>query len=115
QSSAVHAPVTTTRGKSYNAEAAANSAAALLAAGGGGPLTSGGPGSSAVGGPIRLVKNSIGMTFVRVPPGIFRMGDDTSGRSFEGPVHEVKITRPFYISVVPVTQGQYEAVKGKNP
>jgi formylglycine-generating enzyme required for sulfatase activity len=55
------------------------------------------------------------MTFVRVPAGTFKMGDDTSGRSFEGPVHEVKITRPFYMSVVPVTQGQYEAVKGKNP
>ncbi|QJW95277.1 formylglycine-generating enzyme family protein [Frigoriglobus tundricola] len=55
------------------------------------------------------------MTFVRVPAGAFRMGDDLSGRSFEGPVHEVRITRPFYISVVPVTQAQYEAVKGKNP
>jgi formylglycine-generating enzyme required for sulfatase activity len=63
---------------------------------------------------MRLIKNSIGMTFVRIPPGRFMMGDDTSGRSFEGPVHEVKITRPFYMSVVPVTQAQYEAVKGKN-
>lgn len=116
QTSTTHAAVTTARGKNFNAEAAAASAAALLAAAGGGePLTTGGPGSSSVGGPIRLVKNSIGMTFVRIPPGTFRMGDDTSGRSFEGPVHEVKISRPFYLSVVPVTQAQYEAVKGKNP
>jgi formylglycine-generating enzyme required for sulfatase activity len=124
QSSALHTPITNapapvpataTRGRSYNAEAAAGAAAALLTAAGGGPLTAGGPGSAASGGPIRLVKNSIGMTFVRIPIGSFRMGDDTSGRSFEGPVHEVKITRPFYISVVPVTQAQYEAVKGKNP
>jgi len=115
QTSTSHAPVTTARGKNFNSEAAAVSAAALLAAAGGEPLTSGGPGSSAVGGPIRLVKNSVGMTFVRVPAGTFRMGDDTSGRSFEGPVHEVKITRSFYLSVVPVTQAQYEAVKGKNP
>jgi formylglycine-generating enzyme required for sulfatase activity len=115
QSSSQHSPVATARGRSYNPEAAAASAAAILTAAGGGPLTSGGPGSSATGGPIRLVKNSIGMTFVRVPAGSFRMGDDTSGRSFEGPVHEVKISRPFYISVVPVTQAQYEAVKGKNP
>ena len=114
QSSVHHAPLTS-RGKSYNADAAANSAAALLTAAGGGPITAGGPGSSASGGPVRLVKNSIGMTFVRVPAGTFRMGDDASGRSLEGPVHEVKITRPVYVSVVPVTQAQYEAVKGKNP
>ena len=114
QSSVHHAPLTS-RGKSYNADAAASSAAALLTAAGGGPITSGGPGSSASGGPVRLVKNSIGMTFVRIPAGTFRMGDDASGRSLEGPVHEVKITRPVYVSVVPVTQAQYEAVKGKNP
>lgn len=125
QSSSQHVAITSTPatvpaiprgGKGYSAEAAAGAAAALLTGMGGGPLTAGGPGSSAAaGGPIRLVKNSIGMTFVRVPAGTFRMGDDTSGRSFEGPVHEVKITRPFYMSVVPVTQAQYEAVKGKNP
>ena len=114
QSSVHHAPLTS-RGKSYNADAAASSAAALLTAAGGGPITAGGPGSSASGGPVRLVKNSIGMTFVRIPAGTFRMGDDASGRSLEGPVHEVKITRPVYVSVVPVTQAQYEAVKGKNP
>jgi formylglycine-generating enzyme required for sulfatase activity len=113
-SSTHHTPVATTRGKEYNAEAAANSAAAMLASLGGGPLASGGPGTSTTGA-IRLVKNSIGMTFVRVPAGTFRMGDDTSGRTYEGPVHAVKITRPFYISVTPVTQAQYEAVKGKNP
>jgi formylglycine-generating enzyme required for sulfatase activity len=114
KSSTTHTPITTARGKTYDAQAAAASAAAMLAKAGGGPLTAGGPGSSS-SGPMRLVKNSIGMTFVRIPPGSFMMGDDTSGRTFEGPVHEVKITRPFYISVVPVTQGQYDAVKGKNP
>jgi formylglycine-generating enzyme required for sulfatase activity len=111
-------PATTARGKSYDAEAASGAAAALLSAAVGGPLSggplSGGPGSTSKGA-SRLVRNSIGMTFVRVPAGTFRMGDDTSGRSFEGPVHEVRITRPFYISVTPVTQAQYEAAKGKNP
>jgi len=120
-------PTTTARGKSYDADAAAGAAAALLSAASGplssGPLSSGpmsvgplsaGPGSTSKGA-ARLVRNSIGMTFVRVPAGTFRMGDDISGRSFEGPVHEVRITRPFYISVTPVTQAQYEAVKGKNP
>jgi formylglycine-generating enzyme required for sulfatase activity len=114
KSSGTHVPLTTARGRKFDGDAAAASAAAMLAKVGGGPLTAGGPGSSAVG-PVRLVKNSIGMTFVRVPAGTFRMGDDTSGRPFEGPVHEVKITRPFYVSVVPVTQAQYEAVKAKNP
>ncbi len=110
-----HTVQATARGKDFNADAAARVSAALLTAAGGGPLVGGGPGSSASGGPLRLIKNSIGMTFVRVPPGVFKMGDDTSGRSFEGPVHEVTIGRPFYMAVVPVTQGQYEAVKGKNP
>ena len=110
-SSAYHVPIGFTE---YGSEAAANSAAALLASLGGGPLTAGGPGTSTVGG-IRLVKNAVGMTFVRVPAGTFRMGDDTSGRPYEGPVHTVKIARPFYVSVTPVTQAQYEAVKGKNP
>ena len=37
-------------------------------------------------------------------------------REHESPVHEIRITKPFYLSVVPVTQAQYEAVKGdKNP
>jgi formylglycine-generating enzyme required for sulfatase activity len=113
-------PVTATaRGKSFDADAAAASAAALLSAAGGGPLTSGGgPGSSTISGGLRLVKNSIGMTFVRVPAGTFRMGSPESEpgrREHESPTHEVRITRPFYLSVVPVTQAQYEAVKGKNP
>ena len=114
KSSSTHTPVTTARGKTYDAQAASASAAAMLARAGGGALVAGGPGSSSAG-PLRLVKNSIGMTFVRVPAGTFRMGDNESGRTFEGPVHEVKITRPFYLSVVLVTQAQYEAVKGKNP
>jgi formylglycine-generating enzyme required for sulfatase activity len=66
-------------------------------------------------GTLRFVKNSIGMTFVRVPAGTFRMGDDASGRAHEAPAHAVKIGRPFYLGVVPVTQAQYEAVTGKNP
>lgn len=116
--SAVYTQVTTTaRGKSYDSQAAAATAAALLTAAGGGPLTGGGPGASGAAG-VRLVKNSIGMTFVRIQAGSFRMGspDSEQGhRDQESPLHEVKITKPFYMSVVPVTQAHYEAVKGKNP
>jgi formylglycine-generating enzyme required for sulfatase activity len=107
-----HAP--TARGKAFDADAAAGAAAAMLARAGGGSLTSGGPGTSTTNA-TRLVKNSVGMTFVRVPAGTFQMGCANSGRDYEGPVHVVKIARPFYLSVVPVTQAQYEAVKGKNP
>lgn len=116
--SAIYGSVTATaRGKTFDAAAAAASAAALLTAAGGGPLSGGGPGTSSSTG-VRLVKNSIGMTFVRVSAGTFRMGspeNELGHRDQESPLHEVRITKPFYISVVPVTQAQYEAVKGKNP
>jgi formylglycine-generating enzyme required for sulfatase activity len=36
-------------------------------------------------------------------------------RANEGPQHEVFITRPFYLGMYEVTQGQYEKVTGKNP
>jgi formylglycine-generating enzyme required for sulfatase activity len=115
--SAVFSPaVVTTRGKTYDAQAAAAAAEALLTAAGGGPLSSGGPGTSSG---VRLVKNSVGMTFVRIPAGTFTMGSPDSEvgrRDHESPLHEVRISKPFYMSVVPVTQAQYEAVKGgKNP
>lgn len=114
--SAVFSPaVITTRGKPSAADAAAASAAAILSAAGGGPLTGGGPGTNSG---VRLIKNSIGMTFVRIPAGTFTMGSPDSEvgrRDHESPLHEVRITKPFYMSICPVTQAQYEAVKGKNP
>jgi uncharacterized protein (TIGR02996 family) len=62
--------------------------------------------------------NSIGMRFVLIPPGTFLMGspDDEDGRNAaEGPVHEVEISRPFYLGTHPVTQAQWRAVMGDNP
>jgi formylglycine-generating enzyme required for sulfatase activity len=115
-SSTTHTPVnTTSRGKSFDAEAAASQAAAMLAAAGGGPITSGGPLSTSG---FRLVKNSIGMTFARIPAGTFTMGstDKEHGhREHEGPPHEIRISRAFYLAVTPVTQAQYLHVMGKNP
>jgi uncharacterized protein (TIGR02996 family) len=62
--------------------------------------------------------NSLGMRFVLISAGSFRLGspDDEEGRCVdEGPVHEVEVTRPFYLGVTPVTQEQYEKVMGRNP
>ena len=60
--------------------------------------------------------NSLGMEFVRVPAGEFRMGSE---RGFadddEKPVTRVKITRSFFLGKYEVTQGQWEAVMGSNP
>jgi sulfatase modifying factor 1 len=67
--------------------------------------------------------NSVGMKFVRIEPGRFRMGvGDTPlpheltnhrGTQFDGdfdekPNHRVKITKPFYTGIYEVTNFQYE-------
>ena len=82
----------------------------------GGPLTAGGPGTS-IGG-VRVIKNSIGMTFVKVSSGTFAMGTppgEGGHREHEGPVHEVRIGKSMFVSATPVTQAQYEKVVGRNP
>jgi len=70
------------------------------------------------------------MTLVRIEPGSFLMGSsqdqiyrlmrefpDSKREWFDGeqPQHAVKITRPFYLGIHQVTQGQYHAVIGDNP
>ena len=57
----------------------------------------------------------IKMEFVRIPAGSFNMGSPPSeeGReSDEGPVHQVQITKPFYMGRYEVTQSQWKAVMG---
>jgi formylglycine-generating enzyme required for sulfatase activity len=66
----------------------------------------------------KVLRNSLGMTFVLVPPGSFEMGahDDEKGRlDHELPRHTVKWQKPFYLSTHLVTQSLYETVTGKNP
>src|SRR5262245_40721722 len=58
---------------------------------------------------VPLVSNSVGMGMALVPPGSFLMGspdreNDRQGQ--EGPRHEVRITRPFYLGIHTVTFGQ---------
>ena len=60
--------------------------------------------------------NSLGMEFVRVPAGEFRMGSETGfADDDEKPVTRVKISRGFGLGKYEVTQGQWEAVMGANP
>ena len=52
------------------------------------------------------------LKMVRIDPGKFMMGspDDEVGRQGnEGPLHEVEITKPFYMGVHEVTRGQFRA------
>ncbi len=72
------------------------------------------------------------MKLVLIPPGEFQMGSPKelieeelkahAGNQWylerlpgEGPRHRVRITKPFYLGVYLVTQGQYERVMGTNP
>lgn len=66
----------------------------------------------------RRVANSLGMTMLLVQAGTFRMGSpptEVERGADEGPQHEVTITRPFYMSIYPVTQKLFETVMGYNP
>ncbi len=67
--------------------------------------------------PERQLSNSIGMKFVLVPAGSFTMGSPSSEphRGADEVQHKVAISRPFYLGVYEVTQGQYEKVMGARP
>ena len=54
--------------------------------------------------------NSIGMQFVRIEAGSFEMGSNHV--SDQRPIHDVQITKPFYISRFEVTQEQWQRVMG---
>jgi formylglycine-generating enzyme required for sulfatase activity len=61
--------------------------------------------------------NSIGMELVWCPPGTFWMGspEDEESRRGDETLHQVMLTRGFWIGRKPVTQGQWEKVMGYNP
>jgi formylglycine-generating enzyme required for sulfatase activity len=63
------------------------------------------------------ISNSIGMKLVRIPAGKFVMGSPATEAEREAgeAQHEAAITRPFYLGVHTVTQGQFQKVMGKNP
>ncbi len=72
--------------------------------------------SKALGHPVDFT-NSIGMKFKLIPAGSFMMGspeDETARSGDEGPLHRVRITKPFYLGLYEVTQEQYERIIGEN-
>jgi formylglycine-generating enzyme required for sulfatase activity len=52
--------------------------------------------------------NSLGIHMVPIEPGRFLMGQATGGDFDEQPIHEVVITRPFFMGATEITNAQYE-------
>jgi formylglycine-generating enzyme required for sulfatase activity len=61
----------------------------------------------------RSASTALGMTFVDIPGGSFRMGSNDGGAN-EKPVRRVTIA-PFKMMTTEVTQQQWQAVMGENP
>ena len=58
----------------------------------------------------KIFTNSIGMKYTLIPAGEFMMGSNEEDN--EKPVHKVKINRPFYLGIYPVTQKEWKEVMG---
>ncbi len=68
--------------------------------------------------PVPVLINSLGMRFVRVPPGRFLMGApewDEFAEADEQPAHDVTLTRELWLGQFEVTQAVYAQVMGDNP
>jgi formylglycine-generating enzyme required for sulfatase activity len=77
-----------------------------------------GPRRSRAPSSVQDVTNTVGMKMVLIPPGEFQMGSsrqESEAFKDEQPHHHVRISRPFYVGMHPVTQGQYRRVTGTNP
>ena len=66
--------------------------------------------------PARMT-NSLGMEFVLIQPGTFMMGSPKSEkeRYNDELLHEVTLTKPFYMQKTAVTQKQWEQIMNSNP
>ncbi len=72
----------------------------------------------ASGFPWRVRDNSSGIEMLLVPAGNFQMGasaDDGEAGANERPVHQVILTKAFYLGKTEVTQAQWQAKTGNNP
>jgi formylglycine-generating enzyme required for sulfatase activity len=63
----------------------------------------------------KVVTNSIGMKLVPIPAGKFQMGSPAteSEREDRELLHEVTISKPFYLGVYEVTQREYDRLMGR--
>jgi len=67
---------------------------------------------------ITCYVNELGMDFVLIRPGEFMMGSargEPGREPGEGPQHQVRITKGFFIGAHEVTQEEYARVMGKSP
>ncbi len=56
------------------------------------------------------------MEFVWIEPGVFQMGSkDRTGRKDEWPIHEVEISRGFWLGKYEITQSQWKSVMDTEP
>ena len=68
--------------------------------------------------PWKVMDNKTKIIMLLVPAGTFKMGksiEDPEAEIFELPSHEVKLTKPFYLSETEVTQEQWQTLKAVNP
>jgi formylglycine-generating enzyme len=73
-------------------------------------------GAAALGIPAAVrvtLAPAVFLDLVLVPAGAYLMGSTRWPDA--GPVHAVRLTRPFFLGRTPVTQAQWQAVRGDNP
>jgi formylglycine-generating enzyme required for sulfatase activity len=66
---------------------------------------------------IKPYTNSLGMTFVYIPPGTFMMGspETEEGHESNETLHEVTLTKGFYMQTTEITQQQWKTIMNNNP
>ena len=57
---------------------------------------------------LKIISNSIGMTFMPIPAGEYMMGSEI--KNSERPVHKVTIDKPFYLGIYPVTKLEWNNI-----
>ncbi len=82
------------------------------------PIPDPGPRSPIPNGqPGKSIKTKIGLELVYIKPGRFKMGSPKgeAGREDDEDQVDVTLTKGFYLGLTAVTQGQYQALTGRNP
>ena len=71
----------------------------------------------ASGLPLAVCAPKSGIVFRLIPAGTFTMGspEDEASRGEDETQHQVEISIPFYLGMLPVIQGQWQAVTGAPP